>query len=211
MLVRLFAAGRRLQTRIKILSSRKIKNAGQDIHIGARSSFWAPDAISIGNSVYIGKDVHLECNAEIGDHVLIANRAAFVGRNDHDFRAVGIPVRFSPWIGSASPPSPYRDEKIVIETDAWIGFGAIVLTGTRIGRGAIVAAGAVVSKDVPPYAIVAGNPARVIGHRFPEEIIPAHEAGIKGGSFVFSERGYEYWTVLPDAKVDHSSTVKVGP
>ena len=56
----------------------------------------------------------------------------------------------------------------VIETDAWIGCGAILIAGVRIGRGAIVAAGAVVTKDVPPYEIHGGTPARKIGDRFPD-------------------------------------------
>jgi carbonic anhydrase/acetyltransferase-like protein (isoleucine patch superfamily) len=51
----------------------------------------------------------------------------------------------------------------------WIGHGAIVLPGRSIGDGAVVAAGAVVTKDVPPYAIVGGNPARVIRPRFPDD------------------------------------------
>jgi acetyltransferase-like isoleucine patch superfamily enzyme len=64
---------------------------------------------------------------------------------------------------------------LVIEQDCWIGFGAIVLSGVTIGRGAIVAAGAVVTCDVPPYAIVAGNPVRVLGARFTPEQIVEHE------------------------------------
>lgn len=204
----LLALGRRLQTLLKLAKYRKIR-AGSDLHIGKGSQFWAPDGISIGRGVYIGKNVLVECNAEIGDYVLMANRVSLIGRHDHDFRAIGIPVRFAPWIGSASPPSPYRREKVVVESDVWIGFGAIVLSGTRIGKGAVVAAGAVVSKDVPPYSIVAGNPARVVGQRFPDEIIPVHEASIKEGRFVFSERGYEHWIVQPGTAADLAGNTRV--
>jgi acetyltransferase-like isoleucine patch superfamily enzyme len=58
---------------------------------------------------------------------------------------------------------------IVIADDVWIGTNAIICSGVKIGQGAIVAAGAVVTKDVPPYAIVGGNPAKIIKYRFPEE------------------------------------------
>jgi virginiamycin A acetyltransferase len=60
-----------------------------------------------------------------------------------------------------------------IGADAWIGHEALLMPGTRIGPGAVVGARAVVSGDVPPYAIVAGNPARVVRHRFPPEIVEA--------------------------------------
>jgi acetyltransferase-like isoleucine patch superfamily enzyme len=62
---------------------------------------------------------------------------------------------------------------VVIGHDVWLGSGAIILSGLTIGHGAVVAAHAVVTKDVPPYAIVGGNPARVIRYRFDEETIAA--------------------------------------
>ena len=64
---------------------------------------------------------------------------------------------------------------IVVDDDVWIGYRAMILSGVHIGQGAVVAAGAVVTKDVPPYAIVGGVPAKVIKYRFsPEEIGRAH-------------------------------------
>lgn len=194
----ILAAARRVQTRIKAFTFRKSLRHGHDLHLGARTRIWAPDRVTIGNSVYVGKDVHIECNADIGDYVMIANRVALVGRHDHDFRAIGVPVRFSPWVGSVNSPSPYRDEKVVIESDAWLGFGAVVLSGVSIGRGAVVAAGAVVTTSVEPYAIVGGNPARQIGRRFIDEsLIAEHEKGIRNGNFIFSERGYDHWVIQP--------------
>lgn len=63
-----------------------------------------------------------------------------------------------------------RTHAVTLGHDVWIGHGAIVLAGRSIGTGAVVAAGAVVTKDVDDYTIVAGNPARVVRRRFPEEI-----------------------------------------
>jgi phosphonate metabolism protein (transferase hexapeptide repeat family) len=63
-----------------------------------------------------------------------------------------------------------RSHRVILGNDVWIGHGAVILPGRRIGDGAVVAAGAIVTKDVPAYTIVAGNPARVIKPRFPEAI-----------------------------------------
>ncbi len=62
---------------------------------------------------------------------------------------------------------------IVVDPDVWIGYGATVMSGVHIGQGAVIAAGSVVTKDVPPYAIVGGAPARVIRFRFSDELIEA--------------------------------------
>lgn len=67
--------------------------------------------------------------------------------------------------------------KFIIEDDVWIGYNAIILPSAKhIGRGAVIAAGAVVTKNVPPYSIVAGVPAKIIGYRFDEEKINEIEA-----------------------------------
>jgi acetyltransferase-like isoleucine patch superfamily enzyme len=70
---------------------------------------------------------------------------------------------------------PFAKGDIVIGNDVWLGLGATVLSGVHIGNGAVVAAGAVVTKAVAAYAIVAGSPARVIGHRFTPEQVDALE------------------------------------
>lgn len=194
----LIALLRRIQTKLLVWRAYKFLSHGRDLHVGRGCRFWAAKSIQIGNSVYLGKDVHIECNAEIGDFTLIANRVAIVGRNDHDFRSVGVPVRFTPWVGSSKCRSAYADEKVVIESDVWIGFGSIVLSGVTISRGAIVAAGSVVTKDVGSYEIVGGNPARLIGRRFDDAaVINEHQQRIANGKFIFLERGYDYWVVQP--------------
>lgn len=194
----LLAALRRLQTGLYLFGKSKFLQYGIDLHVGKGTRLWAPKALLIGNSVYIGKHVHIEANCEIGDYCLVANRVAIVGRHDHDFSAIGFPVRYAPWVGSRRFPSPYADEKAVIESDVWLGYGVIVLTGVIIGRGSVVAAGSVVTKNIPPYSIVAGVPARVIGQRFADATaIEKHEGAIKNGRFGFSERGYDRCLIEP--------------
>jgi acetyltransferase-like isoleucine patch superfamily enzyme len=187
---------RRLRTRMVLFKSSSISMCGDDVHIGKGTVLWAPIDITIGNGVYIGKNVTIECNAAIGNYVLIANNVSFVGKNDHDFKVLGIPVRFSPWIGGEKN-SIHLNDRLVVESDVWIGFGAIVLSGVRIGRGAVVAAGSVVTKNIDPYSIVAGNPARVIAQRYTQESRREHEYSVENGKFISSERGYRYWVVKP--------------
>jgi acetyltransferase-like isoleucine patch superfamily enzyme len=171
---------------------------GTNIHVGSGTRLWAPKRLTIGSHVYIGKQVHIEANCEIGDYCLLANRVAIVGRHDHDFSAIGYPMRYAPWIASKRMPSPYLADKAVIESDVWLGYGAIVLTGTTVGRGSVVAAGSVVTQDIPPYSIAAGVPAKVVGKRFADEAtIARHEAAIQGGHFAFSERGYDHCVIEP--------------
>lgn len=192
------AALRRLATWWRVVSNPSIQRAGRDLHIGTGGRFWARRGITIGNHCYLGKELNFETNAAIGDYVLIANRVGFIGRHDHEYSRIGVPVRFGRWIGGHDADPAVASEQVTVEDDVWIGYGATVLSGTTLGRGCIVAAGAVVIHDVAPYDIVGGVPARPIGRRFESpEAIAAHEAAIAGGSFRFSERGYEHWVVRP--------------
>ena len=197
MLLEVKAALRRLRSAWLLRRGHNVRHCGKGIHVGANARLWAPDEISIGNCVYLGKDVHIECNATIGDFAIIANQVAFVGRRDHDMATLGVPVRFGTWIGERAADDRIRQERVVVEADVWIGFRAVVLSGVTIGRGAVVAAGAVVRHDVPPYAIVGGNPATVIKQRFNAEQIEEHEAMIASGTFEFSEKGLRYCVIRP--------------
>ena len=71
---------------------------------------------------------------------------------------------------SYGEPEAISKGNIVVEDDVWIGARAIIMSGVKIGQGAVVAAGAVVSKDVPPYAIVGGVPAKIIKYRFDDNL-----------------------------------------
>lgn len=79
---------------------------------------------------------------------------------------------FPGWAGAPPPEAPSRGDT-VIGHDVWIGREATILPGTRIGHGAIIGAGAVVGGEVPPYAVMAGNPARKLRRRFDDATIAA--------------------------------------
>ncbi len=104
--------------------------------------------------------VNIDCivgpRVTLGRYAMLAPEVVIIG-GDHRVDVPGTPILFS------GRPELKRT---VIGADAWVGFRAIVMAGVNIGRGAIVAAGAVVTKDVPPYEIHAGVPARKIGERF---------------------------------------------
>ena len=103
-----------------------------------------------------------------------------IGKYDHDYSKIGVNIKDAPWIGDESYDFKGKNQKIIIEDDVWIGFGSIVFTGIHVHRGAIIAAGSIVTKDVPPYAIVAGNPAQIKGYRFNSEQISEHEKVLYG-------------------------------
>ena len=146
---------------------------GDRFHVGPFSRIWAPNRLVIGDDCYVGKYCTIEVDGEIGDGVLIANGVGLVGRNDHDIHEVGVLISRSRWIGDPGY-NPDRST-ITVEDDVWIGFNSTILSGVTIHRGAIVAAGAVVTGDVPAYTIVAGNPARVLTERFTADEIAEHE------------------------------------
>lgn len=130
---------------------------------------WAKHFISIGDNFYIGKYSQIECDAEIGNNVMFGNFVALVGRHDHDFRAIGVPVRLAGRIRDENYNGKGLFEKVVINDDVWIGHGSIILSGVTIGQGSIIGAGSVVTKDVEPFSIYAGNPAVRIKARFANE------------------------------------------
>ncbi len=142
---------------------------------GRGTIFYARNRIQMGHNVYFGRYCNIESDARIGNDVLVANNVAFVGRVDHDIRQVGVPIRFARSIRDGGYVPDGADTTIIVGDDVWIGYGAILLSGIQVGHGAIVAAGALVTKDVLPFTIVGGVPARVLGRRFKDEEIEEHK------------------------------------
>jgi chloramphenicol O-acetyltransferase type B len=139
---------------------------GKNLHIGRGVFLWAKNDIIIGDNFYLGKYSIIECDTIIGNNVIIANRVSLAGRYDHCFQQIGTPTRLASQIRDKDYNWKGLNQKIIIEDDVWIGVGSTVLSGITIGIGSIVAAGSVVTKDIEPYCIYAGNPARKIRNRF---------------------------------------------
>jgi acetyltransferase-like isoleucine patch superfamily enzyme len=139
---------------------------GRGFHAGRRVVLWAPNELKIGHDCYIGRYSQIECDADIGHSVIMANMVSFVGRYDHHFRHVGTPTRLSRQIRDPDYDWKGNDIKVTVGDDVWIGYGAIILSGVTIGEGSVIAAGSVVTKDVEAYTIVGGNPAHKICDRF---------------------------------------------
>lgn len=135
------------------------------IHHSARVS----RDLRAGPYVFVGPQCWVGPMTTIGAYSMLAPRVAVVG-DDHVTDMIGVPIQF------AGRPAQ-RPTKI--GRDVWIGFGAIILRGVRIGDGAIVGAGAVVTSDVPAYEIWVGVPARPRGIRFDSADSASHQAVVK--------------------------------
>ena len=152
---------------------------------GGNNSIFAKSVFNghLGFSSYIGTNSYIV--GYVGNYCSIGNEVKVItGRHP-----VNEFVSTSPFFYSSIKSCPkmlqkesvYKEHKkvlfngneysCVIGNDVWIGSHAIILEGIKIGDGAIVGAGAVVTKDVPPYAVVAGSPAKIIKYRYPDDVI----------------------------------------
>jgi len=139
---------------------------GPGFHSGIRVRIWARQKVVIGKNFYIGRDSFIESDVVIGDNVIWANRVALVGRYDHHYQQIGVPIRLASQIRDKDYNWLGLNDLTVIEDDVWIGYGSTIMSGVRIGQGSIIAAGSVVTKDAEPYSIYAGVPAKKIKDRF---------------------------------------------
>ncbi len=130
---------------------------GTNINIekGANIGFGA--GITLGNNSGLGINCKVRGPLEIGDDVMMGPDVVIL-TNHHGTSRTDIPMRLQ----TEDAPKP---QKVTIGDDVWIGTRVIILPGVNIGRGAIIGAASVVTKDVPEYAVVAGVPAKIIKFR----------------------------------------------
>lgn len=135
-----------------ILIKNFINKCGKNIKI--ENNVLLSPFIEIGDNSEINEYTRIRANVKIGENVMIAPGVQLISIN-HGFTNIDLPmIQQETVIGS-----------IIIEDDVWIGTNAIVLQNVKIGAHSIVSAGAVVTKDIPPYSIVAGVPATIIRSR----------------------------------------------
>ncbi len=130
--------------------------------------------VSVGNNSYGCLNVlsfATKNHLQIGNYVSIAPNVWFLLDVEHSINHISTYPFKVKMLGIEKTEAFSRGGGIVVEDDVWIGFGATILSGVHIGQGAVVAAGALVTKDVPPYAIVGGVPAKLIKYRFEQELV----------------------------------------
>lgn len=136
------------------LFAMSLKSFGERNNISFPVCFEGKKFIEIGDYVSVNAFVHIwgHGGVKIGNRVMIATHTAISSlTHDHTYEI----MRFAPVI--AKP--------VIIEDDVWIGSNAVINPGVTLGKGSVVGAGSVVTKDVPPYAIVVGIPARILKYR----------------------------------------------
>lgn len=152
----------------RIFISRLFKSCGRNVSFSPYDTFSYKN-ISLGNDVFIAPGAYFTSITEIkiGNKVMFGPNVTIIG-GDHNVSEIGVPMF------DVKNKLPQNDLPVVIEDDVWVGAGAIILKGVTIRSGAIVAAGAVVTKDVPHDAVVAGTPAAVLKYRFEGEDLVRH-------------------------------------
>jgi virginiamycin A acetyltransferase len=134
------------------------------------------ERVKVGKHSYGMLDVRTFSNdageaLAIGNYVSIADNVVFVLGGQHQTNCLTTFPLKAYFTGIDNNLDSMSKGPIIIEDEVWIGMGAIILSGVNIGRGAIIGAGSVVTKNIPPYSIAAGSPARVVKYRFSTDTI----------------------------------------
>ena len=176
-LLQLFGRAIRKLFLVNYFTKKLFFSCGKNVAIGYNNKFIVHKNIIIGNNVAFGLDnLFLSSRAKIiiGDNVMFGPNVSVITGN-HRIDLIGrtmISIKNSEKLTE-------NDQDVIFEGDNWICANAMILKGVTIGFGAVVAAGAIVTKNVPKYAIVGGNPARLIRYRFSKKELEEHERLLK--------------------------------
>ncbi len=152
---------------VNILGDRAAIRIGHGtVLAGQLLTFGHGGRIEIGDWCFVGPGSRIwsAASIRIGDRVLISHNVNIHDSDSHPMDAAERHAQFVEIVRRGHPRAmpAIRSAPVVIGDDAWLGFNSVVLKGVTIGTGAVVAAGAVVTRDVPPWSVVAGNPATVV-------------------------------------------------
>lgn len=153
-----------------ILLKFKFKRTGSNF-IFDPFGVYSYETIEIGDDVYIGLNPTLlatESKIIFGNKIMLGPNVTIMG-GDHNTNQIGK------YMFDVKTKLPENDLPVIIQDDVWIGSGATILKGVTIGEGSIVAACSLVIKDIPPYTVVGGVPAKILKKRFTEEEILKHK------------------------------------
>lgn len=143
----------------ELCCKRIFRVCGNNVTIEDNAFFGLGNTIEIGDNSGIGKNAYITNiggggEVKIGKNVMMAPDVVILTKM-HSYKRIDIPMLYQ---------NTYS-KKVIIEDDVWIGIRSIIMPGVKIGKGSIIGAGAVVTKDVPPYSIVGGVPAKIIKKR----------------------------------------------
>lgn len=135
------------------------RKCGKNVNIENNAYFGIGNSIEIGSNSGIGKNAYIS-NIGGGGEVIIGNNVMMapdvvILTKSHEYGDIKIPMNMQKSYSST----------VIIEDDVWIGIRTIILPGVKIGKGSIIGAGAVLTKDIPPYSIAGGVPAKIIKSR----------------------------------------------
>lgn len=147
------------QKRLRALCGRlMLASCGSNVNIETNAIF--SKLVTLGDYSGIGINAKIYGECHIGNYVMMGEDVTIITRN-HAFARTDIPMMQQGFD---------KNRAVVIDDDVWIGDRVLILPGVHVGSGSIIGAGSVVTKDVPPYAIVGGNPAHVIRMRGKESM-----------------------------------------
>lgn len=174
--------------------------AGSCVQVGARS--WiGQDCELSGGQLLIGPACSLQHRSQLHGDVrvgagLVGAAGLYASSGQHTFRRwPALPIQLQDR-RTAAEPAPDRSAPIEIGEDCWLGLNVVVMRGVTIGRGCVVGANSVVTRDLPPYSVAAGAPARVIDQRLAWAPPPAVEA-VDDACLPYFAEGFDQWPADP--------------